>query len=195
LGGAGGNGKSHRAAIDAVNSLGYLYLIQGRYAASEKLRTESLQTSRCTLGENDPSTVVATNNLPWFPATVPESSGLRDPARAVEPGKTAVAANPQVGNYWNTLGVAQCRARAWQAAFTALERSMELCKGGSNFDRLYLDMAHFQLGHRAQARQWYVKAVGAMEQGNSCDPKLLSFRAEAEAMMFDPVFLHDVFAP
>ena len=57
-------------------------------------------------------------------------SGLRNPSQAVESAKKATELAPKKGGYWNTLGVAQYRAGAWQAAVAALERSMALRQGG-----------------------------------------------------------------
>ncbi len=148
------------------------------------------------LGDHHPSTIVAMNDLSYYLAIAPESSGLRDPARAVALGKKAVAASPQVGNYWNTLGVAQYRASDWHEAIKALEKSMELRKGGDSFDWFFLAMAHWQLGHRTQARQWYTKAVDGMNKAKSRDAELVRFRAEAEALIVsDTALPANVFAP
>jgi tetratricopeptide (TPR) repeat protein len=147
-------------------------------------------------GENHPSTIVATNDLSWYLAVAPESSGLRNPARAVALGEKAVAAAPQVAGYWNTLGVAHYRAGEWKEATKALEKSIELDNGAHSIDWFFLAMAHWQLGHRDQARQWYNKAVAAMKKEKSRDPELLRFRAEAEALIIPGAVLPaDVFAP
>jgi hypothetical protein len=57
-------------------------------------------------------------------------------------------------------------------------------------------MAHWQLGYRFQARQWFRKAVDGMEKAKSRDPELLRFRAEAEAVIdTDAVLPDDVVVP
>ncbi|MFI5457397.1 MAG: tetratricopeptide repeat protein [Isosphaerales bacterium] len=72
---------------------------------------------------------------------------------------------------------------------------MELGKGGDSSDWFFLAMAHWQLGHHDQARQWYSKAVDGMEKRKSRDPELLRFRAEAEAAIISGTALPDnVFA-
>jgi len=148
------------------------------------------------LSDNQSPTIVAMNQLSWWLSTAPEPSGLRDPARAVELGKKAVAAVPQEGGCWNTLGVAQYRAGEWKEAIKALEKSMTLRKGGDSIDWFFLAMSHWQLGDRHQARQWYTKAVDGMNKAKSRDPELLSFRAEAEALiMSDTALPANVFAP
>ncbi len=153
------------------------------------------ESYRRTLGDNHRLTILAANDLSWWLATAPESSGLRNPAKAVELAKSAVVAFPLEGNYWNTLGVAEYRAGDWKGAIKTLEKSLELHKGGDSNDWFFLAMGHWQMGHCDQARQWYRKAVDGMAKGNSRDPELLRFRIEAEAMLKSgTVFPDNVFA-
>src|SRR5262249_41149292 len=53
----------------------------------------------------DLNSAQANNELAWFLVTCPDLS-LRDVREAVQLAKKAVAAKPQEGAYWNTLGVA-----------------------------------------------------------------------------------------
>ena len=99
-----------------------------------------------------PDFAQAHNQYAWLLATCPQSA-LRNPSQAVESAKKATELAPKEGGYWNTLGVAQYRVGAWQAAITALERSMALRQGGDAFDWLFLAMAHWQLGHREDAHK------------------------------------------
>ena len=55
--------------------------------------------------------------------------------------------------------MAHYRAGDWKASLTALEKSMELRKGGDSFDWFFLAMAHWQLGEKDEAREWYDRAV------------------------------------
>ena len=90
---------------------------------------------------------------------------------------------PEDGTIWNTLGVAHYRAGNWQAAINALEKSMELRKGGDATDWFFLAMAHWQLGHKDEARTWYDKAVEWMEKNEPKNEELLRFRAEAAELL------------
>ena len=47
-------------------------------------------------------------------------------------------------------------------------------------------MAHWQLGDKKQARQWYDKAVSWMDKNKPQDDELRRFRAEAEALLGIP---------
>ena len=87
------------------------------------------------------------------------------------------------GDYWNTLGVALYRTGDWNAAVTALEKSMECSQGGDAFDWFFLSRAHWQRGDRKQARHWYDKAVPWTEKNRPRDDDLCRFRAEAEALL------------
>jgi uncharacterized protein HemY len=104
------------------------------------------------------------NNLAFVLADCPEV-GLRHPGEAVTLARQALAAVPGEGNFWNTLGVACYRAGDWRAATTALEKSMALYTDTSPdlTDWFFLAMANWQLGDRAQARTWHMKATQALE--------------------------------
>jgi tetratricopeptide (TPR) repeat protein/serine/threonine protein kinase len=129
-----------------------------------------------------PSDANAHNQAAWFLATCPDAK-LRDPKRAVELAKKAVTLAPNEGNSWNTLGVAHYRAGQWQRAVGALKKSMDLRKGGDSCDWLFLAMAHWQLGEKDQAQQWYDRAVQWMDKNRPTDEELRRFRAEAAELL------------
>jgi hypothetical protein len=65
-----------------------------------------------------------------------------------------------------------------------------LRQGGDAFDFFFLAMAHWQLGHKDEARQWYSQAVGWMEKNQEALTKdrphaeeLKRFRAEAAELL------------
>lgn len=121
------------------------------------------------------------NDLAWLLATCPDAK-VRDPKRAVELAKKAVELDP-LASYWNTLGAAHYRAGSYQEALTALQKSMDLQKGGDAFDWLFVAMAHARLNHSAEARKWFGKAVDWMEKRQSKNEELLRFRAEADDLL------------
>src|SRR5262249_43179218 len=94
------------------------------------------------------------NDLAWLLATRTEPQ-RRNPARALELAKKAVAMAPNEGTFWNTLGAAHYRAGDWNAAIEALHKSMELRRGGDGYDWFFLALAHRQLGQKDEARKWY----------------------------------------
>jgi tetratricopeptide (TPR) repeat protein len=122
------------------------------------------------------------NDTAWWLATAPEVE-RRNPLRAVELGKNAIEMDPAKGSYWNTLGVAQYRAEDWHATLQTLAKSMQLSNGGDSFDFFFLAMAHWQLGDKEQAGQWYDKAVQWMDRNRPQDEELKRFRAEAAALL------------
>jgi tetratricopeptide (TPR) repeat protein len=90
---------------------------------------------------------------------------------------------PQNGMIWNTLGVAQYCAGNWKVAITALEKSMELRKGGDSFDWFILAMAQWQLGQKDEARKRYDQAVAWMDKNRPQNKELRRFRAEATELL------------
>jgi tetratricopeptide (TPR) repeat protein/serine/threonine protein kinase/WD40 repeat protein len=159
--------------------MAYLGLKQGDMALAAFSKAIELEPKNATLH----------NNQAWLLATYPNPK-VRDPGRAVELAKKAVEMESEEGNYWNTLGVAHCRAGNWKAAIAALEKSMSLRKGGDAFDYVFLAMAHQQLVQKEEARKWYEKTIDWMQKNQEAlkkdtmhDEELLRFRAEAEELM------------
>ena len=130
----------------------------------------------------DPKDATLHNNLGWLLATHANPK-LRDPGRAVNCAKKALELAPKEGMYWNTLGVAHCRAGDWQAALAALGKSMELRKGGDGFDWFFLAMCHEKLGDKHKARQSYDRATTWMDRNQANNEELRRFRAEAAEVL------------
>jgi WD40 repeat protein/Tfp pilus assembly protein PilF len=122
------------------------------------------------------------NDLSWLLATCSDAR-FRDPVRAVELAKNAVAMRREDGTIWKTLGAAHYRAGNWKEAVAALEKSMELRQGGNSYDWFFLAMAHWQLGERKTPRDWYDKAVKWMDQNQPKNEELRLFRAEAAGLL------------
>jgi len=126
----------------------------------------------------------ACNMLAWSLCTCADPQ-LRHPQQAVELAKRAIelATQGQVGDYWNTLGTAHYRAGVWQCAVAALEESRKARSGGDSDDFFFLAMAHWQLGDKDKAREWYDKAVQWMEKNKPNDEELRGFREEAAKLL------------
>jgi hypothetical protein len=60
---------------------------------------------------------------------------------------------------------------------------MKLRKGDDNFNWFFLAMAHWQLGHKEEARKWYDRAVEWMQKNKPNDEALHRFRAEAAMLL------------
>jgi tetratricopeptide (TPR) repeat protein len=107
----------------------------------------------------------------------------RDPKRAIELAKQALALEPNNGGVHNTLGIAYYRAGDWKAAINALEKSMEVREGGDSNDWFFLAMAYWQWEQKEQARTWLDRAVKWMDKNRPNDKDLGRFRAEAESLL------------
>jgi tetratricopeptide (TPR) repeat protein len=110
-------------------------------------------------------------------------SEMRDLVQAVALAKRAVELVPKQAAYWNTLGVAHYRAGNWKEAIAAQEKSMALRQGGDSWNYFFLAVAHWQLGEKEKAIEWYDKAVEWMEANANGNADLIPFRAEAEELM------------
>jgi len=132
--------------------------------------------------ESAPRDARTLNALARLFATCPAVE-LRDAARAVELAKKAVELAPREPNYWNTLGVAHYRAGDWGAAIAALEQAIWLRRVSDGSDWFFLAMAHWRLGDKEQARQFYDKAVQWTENNRRKSDELRRFQAEAEELL------------
>ena len=94
----------------------------------------------------------AQNAVAWILVSMPQSS-LNDPATAVRLASRSVELKANDASLWNTLGVAQYRAGNFDQAVAALQKSMQLGRGGSSVDFFFLAMAEQRLGHGKEARQ------------------------------------------
>ncbi len=129
------------------------------------------------------------NDLADLLATGP-AARYRDAARAVQLAQRAVELHPQYGGFWNTLGTAHYRAGDNRAAVTELEKAMAMNHGGDCYDWFFLAMAHWRLGHEAEARKHYGRAVAWMaenkhklERSKLQAARFRRFRTEAAALL------------
>jgi tetratricopeptide (TPR) repeat protein len=122
------------------------------------------------------------NHLARLLATCPDLK-LRDAGQAVANAKKAVDLAPGNGECWNTRGIAQYRNGDWKAAIAALNKSVQLRKGGDSSDFFFLAMTHWQLNDKDKARVWYDQAVAWMNKHNPQNKELKRFREEATALL------------
>ncbi len=161
------------------------HLRAGRKAEAEQAWAEAGDRAEKLLAEypNDPS---AQDVVAEFLATSPDGR-LRNPARAVELARKAVAVTPDDAGNRTTLGIAEFRAGHWAEAAATLEKASALSKnGGDAYGWFFLAMADWQLGRRGQAREWYAKAVEWTNKYKPTDDDLNQLRAEAAELLGVP---------
>jgi tetratricopeptide (TPR) repeat protein/serine/threonine protein kinase len=169
-------------------SLVGVYLLRAR-ANCRLARCAQARTDYESVLQRTPANAGILNELAWLLATCPEPRA-RDPRRAVELATKAIAAAPKAGLCWQTLGVAHYRTGEWKGAVAALDRSVELRRGGDAVDHLFLAMAHRRLGNPDRARTAYDRAVQWLETNKESLKKnkpqaetLNGFRGEAEEVL------------
>ena len=186
--------QAHRSALDVLEKLsidfpnqGYIGWLASEYGnlailLSAQGRPEEADKAYRRLLELAPQDARVHNNLSWLLATCADPR-LRDGKRAVELAKKAVELEPKQGMWWNTLGAAHFGPATGRRRSAAMDKSMELGKGGDGNDWFFLAMAHWQLGDKTQARSWYDKAIPWMEKNQPKNEELVRFRAEAAALL------------
>jgi tetratricopeptide (TPR) repeat protein/tRNA A-37 threonylcarbamoyl transferase component Bud32 len=145
--------------------------------AAESHRSSVAQLQQRQAGFNDQTVyrnllLLKLNRLAWFLANCPDPQ-VRDPHAAVEAAQKTLEIAPEEGAYWNTLGAAHYRAGNWKECTGALEKSMQLRRGGDPMDWLFLAMASHKLGKDEEAREHLNRSrdwIAQMEQGKIDDP-------------------------
>ena len=180
--------EPRRTLVWSHNDLGLLLEETARFKEARDSFSHALSLSEDLMGKfpgwaSSPEILAdVSNGLAWLLATCTDPQ-IRNPAEAVKQAKKAVELDPQKGSYWDTLGIAYCRARDWDSAVKALMKASELNSGGAANTWFFLATAHWQKGEKDQARQSYDKAVTLMEKNKPQSAELLRFRAEAAALL------------
>ena len=132
------------------------------------------------------------NDLADLFATCP-AAHYHDASQAVRLAQKAVELNPRYCGFWNTLGTAHYRAGDYVVAVKELEKSMAMNNGGDCYDWFFLAMAHWRLDHKAEAREFYDRAItwmeenkGKLEKSKLQASRFRRFCAEAEDLLGIP---------
>jgi serine/threonine protein kinase/tetratricopeptide (TPR) repeat protein len=158
------------------------HLYFGLFLAENGRTAEAHQHFRQAIEVYD--TASMRNELAWMLVTHPNPRVRNDSADlAVKWASEAADLAPNDGMIVNTLGAVLYRAGRWQEAVAALEKSMELRKGGDSFDWFFLAMAHWKLGEKDKACQWYDRAVQWMEEKRPASEELRRIRNESEELV------------
>jgi WD40 repeat protein/tetratricopeptide (TPR) repeat protein len=139
------------------------------------------------------------NNVAWYCVLAPDAAADREaPLRLAE---LAVNGAPEAQKpmHLNTLGAALYRAGRFQEAISRLEEGIRI--GGESLpqDWTFLALAHFRLGHYAEARALFdqFRAYRPNESPERFweELEIRLLRREAEAViLYDPIFPTDPFA-
>jgi tetratricopeptide (TPR) repeat protein len=182
-------GAEDHVTLAHMYNLAVAIMKQGRYNEADRLFREVLEVRRRVLGDEHPRTRFSMNSLAgfyadrcWKLATAADVSE-RDPTKAVELANLAIELQPDSANNWNNLGVAQYRAGNWQAAVEALEKADAMTEGGDRFHRVFLAMAHWQLGDKEKARELYAQGAAWIAERRKNSEEQNRFRVEAEELM------------
>jgi Tfp pilus assembly protein PilF len=181
----------------AVRGTVYRKLLQYALAIADLEAALALDTDRESIRE---WLAICCNNRAWDLAN--DRKPRRDLDRALELGRRAGGLSPHNVLRRNTLGVVLYRAAQYDEAIATLNRNVLASYGEPDSpDLFFLAMAHHRLGHRAQARTGFDRAVQWLSNRKVLTQRqagaLASVRAEAEAVLAGPAgeLPEDVFAP
>jgi eukaryotic-like serine/threonine-protein kinase len=180
-------GPEHPDTLKSINELASAFNCLGQFEEAESLFKEVIGLQRRVLGEEHPATLLSIDNLSivygcwcWHLATDADPEN-RDPEKATELARLAVELNPASADNYNDLGVALYRVGKYQESAEALEKADAMIDGGAPQYRIFLAMAHWQLGNKERARSSFAEGA-AWIQENSTEEGI-RFRDEAEQLL------------
>jgi Flp pilus assembly protein TadD len=156
--------------------------------------SESVRQEALSLARHYPQGAGRFNDASW---EVVRQAGAKeaDYRLALHRAEVAYRLVPQKVSYLTTLGVAQYRAGRYPEAVDTLAQAERLVplahhEGSLPVVLTFLAMAHWQLGKKEEARQWYDKAMQWLQENKQLLEKHVSrqeelgrFRAEAEELL------------
>jgi tetratricopeptide (TPR) repeat protein len=165
-------GWAYGALINALESQGKLAEAVNEVRAALRTQLDTASARRYVAGVMEVRAYALAND---------PDVGKRDPGRAIKLAKAALEVVPEHADCWNTLGVAYYRAGEWEEAIVALQKCRELDDQWSN--PFFLAKAHWQLGHKDEARRWYDKGIKWIKRWGRTNPSLIRFRGEAAQLL------------
>jgi serine/threonine protein kinase/WD40 repeat protein len=164
-------------------------------AAEAELRRDPVKAER------QQSVAQRCNSLAWNLLNAPPSH--RNPTRALELAQRAVVLTPGDPNHLNTLTVAQYRTGLYIECIVSAERNVMIRHDGREAtDLFFLAMAHARLGHLAQSRAAFDRALQSRrDHPDAAYPEAATeldmFQAEARVLLesLAPELPVNVFAP
>ncbi|MFO0892488.1 MAG: tetratricopeptide repeat protein [Isosphaeraceae bacterium] len=180
-------GPDDSRTLLSMQELAIAFSSAGRYLEALKLDEEALSLAKSRYGPGSPPTSWSMNRLARLLACLPDVR-LRDPARSLELAAEATrlaTANDQSACL-GTLGLARYRSGDWKQSIADLQTAIGSRPSDDTTnatEAFFLAMAHWQLGEKEKAREWYGKAVAWMEIRDRDNPEMKRFRAEANALM------------
>lgn len=166
----------------------YLERIASRDELIEAIRRDrslpaTVQQRALNLAALLPEDPARLNHNSWIVVRAPGADSAAY-LHALHQAERACELNSKHVDYLHTLGTARYRTGDWKRAIADLEKAISL---GKTDDRLsasagfFIAMAHWQLGAKKPAREWFDKAVQRMKEVSNAE--LERFRAEAMRLL------------
>jgi tetratricopeptide (TPR) repeat protein len=131
---------------------------------------------------DNPQFTGALRSLAHVLATCPDRQ-FRDPDRAVDLARRAVRLAPRRSECWSVLGEAEYQVSHWAGAIEAWREWIKRGPPDNPALGFHMATAHWRLGHEEEARLWYDRAAGWMDEEGTRDEELRRIRDETAEML------------
>ncbi len=172
---------AYRKAIELDPKDAFVHNLLGDALAKTKKLDEAVACFHKAI-QLAPKSAAAHRNLAWCLANEYDPEH-RDPKRALLHANKAVALSSNSSIAWQVLGWAHYRSGDWEESIAALQKSIQFQDDDDPRQWYCLAMAHWQLGHENESRDWYDKAVAWMEKHKTDDEQLLRLRRESAQLL------------
>ena len=178
-------GPDHPDTILAEGNLAGAEAHLGKYAQAEALRRHALAVRQHILGPTHPRTLQAMNHLAWVLVTNSDVRQRR-PAEALQLARASVQGPSTEPWMLTTLGLAEYRNGHWDEAIAALNHALQMGKDTDPADDLFLSLAHWQRGDKAEAATLFQQGAEGAAKDRADPLEERMFWAEAAKLEGKP---------
>jgi eukaryotic-like serine/threonine-protein kinase len=184
-------GDTHFGTLDTMNSIAHQLSALDRQKEAIDLFQETLRLEREKLGPDHPRPVDCMNGLAWL-LLMASDEKLRDPPQAIKLAKKSAELEPTHAVPRFLLGIGHYRIGEWKGAIADLEKAIDLLgdrtRVGSSASLeaqacFFIAMAHWRMGEKEIAREWFAKAEKGKDTWTANDNFLKRCRAEAVTVL------------
>ncbi|MEX2139002.1 MAG: protein kinase [Pirellulales bacterium] len=125
----------------------------------------------------------AQSDLEWFRSLLDDTSAALLTSEALPPSPMAADGFPDIAFRHHATARSFYDGEIYESAIKWFEKSVDLRDVDHTYPWLHIAMAQAKLGRREAAREWFDRAIAAIDATDDADGELVELRGEAEALL------------